>query len=164
MVDETTAISNREQVTIILRWVDDTDFSVNEEFVGLYAVPSIGSDMLVSIIKDTLIRLNLPLSKARGQCYDGASNMSGIRNGVAAQLCKEAARAVYTHCYGHSVYLAAADAVKRSALMKSALDTMYEITKLVKYSPHRGAIFETLKSQLAPDGVGIPFFAQLDGP
>ena len=51
MADETIDISNREQVTIILRWVDDTDFSVNEEFVGLYAVPSIGSDMLVSIIK-----------------------------------------------------------------------------------------------------------------
>ena len=155
MADETTDISNREQVTIILRWVDDTDFSVNEEFVGLYVVPSIGSDMLVSIIRDTLIRLNLPLSKARGQCYDGASNMSGIRNGVAAQLCKEEARAVYTHCYGHSLNLAAADADKRSTLMKSALDTTYEITTLVKYSPRRGAIFETLKSQLAPDGVGI---------
>lgn len=102
MADETTDVSNREQVTIILRWVDDNDFSVHEEFVGLYLVPSIGSDMLVSIIKDTLLRFNLPLSKARGQCYDGASNMSGIRNGVAAQLCKEEARAVYTHCYGHS--------------------------------------------------------------
>ena len=126
MADETTDIYNREQVTIILRWVDDTDFSVNEEFVDLYAVPSIGSDMLVSIIKDNLIRLNLSLSKARGQYYDGASNMSGIRNGIAAQLCKEEARAVYTHCYGYSLNLAAADAVKRSALMKSA--SMYEIT------------------------------------
>ena len=47
-------------------------------------MPSIGSDMLVSIIKDTLIRLNLPLSKARGQCYDGASNMSGL--GMVLQL------------------------------------------------------------------------------
>ena len=55
----------------------------------------------------------------------------------------------------YSLNLAAADAVKQSAIMKSALDTTYEIIKLVKYSPRRGAIFETLKSQLAPDGVGI---------
>jgi len=89
MADKTMDVSNREQVTIILRWVDDSDFSVNEEFVGLYAVPSIDSNTLVSIIKDTLLRFNLPLSKARGQCYDGAAKMSGIRNGVAAQLCKE---------------------------------------------------------------------------
>lgn len=155
MADETTDVSNREQVTIILRWVDDNDFSVHEEFVGLYLVPSIGSDMLVSIIKDTLLRFNLPLSKARGQCYDGASNMSGIRNGVAAQLCKEEARAVYTHCYGHSLNLAAGDAIKNSTVMKSALDTTHEISKLVKYSPRRGALFETLKTQLAPDSPGI---------
>ena len=155
MADETTDVSNREQVTIILWWVDDNDFSVHEEFVGLYLVPSIGSDMLVSIIKDTLLRFNLPLSKARGQCYDGARNMSGIRNGVAAQLCKEEARAVYTHCYGHSLNLAAGDAIKNSTVMKSALDTTHEISKLVKYSPRRGALFETLKTQLAPDRPGI---------
>ena len=155
MADETTDVSNREQVTIILRWVDDSDFSVNEEFVGLYAVPSIDSDTLVSIIKDTLLRFNLPLSKARGQCYDAVANMSGIRNGVAAQLCKEEARAVYTHCYGHSLNLAAADAIKNSKVMKSALDTTHEISKLVKYSPRRNALFDTLKSQLAPDSPGI---------
>jgi len=128
MADETTDVSNREQVTIILRWVDDSDFSVNEDFVGLYAVPSIDSNTLVSIIKDTLLWFNLPLSKARGQCYDAAANMSGIRNGVAAQLRKEEARAVYTHCYGHSLNLAAADAIKNSRVMKSALDTTYEIS------------------------------------
>jgi len=130
MADEKTDASNREQVTIILRWIDDTDFSVHEEFVGCT-----DSNTLVSIIKDALVRLNLPLSKARGQCYDGAANMSGIRNGVAAQLSKGEARAVYTHCYGHSLNLAAADTIKSSRVMKSALDTTHEISKLVKYSP-----------------------------
>ena len=41
---------------------------------------------LVQAIKDTLIRLNLPISDCRGQCYDGASNMSGCKNGVATQI------------------------------------------------------------------------------
>lgn len=109
--------------------------------------------MLVSIIKNTLLRFNLPLSKARGHCYDGASNMSGIRNGVATQLCKEEPRAVYS--YGHSLNLAAADAIKNSKLMKSALDTTHEIAKLIKYSLRRDALFETLKSELAPDSPGI---------
>ena len=59
MSDETTDVSNREQVTIILRWVDN-DFGVHEEFVGLYEVPSIGSDVLVAIIKDTLLRFTRP--------------------------------------------------------------------------------------------------------
>ena len=131
MVDETTDASNQEQATIFLRWVDDHDKSIHEKFIGLHAVDSITSGSIVSVIKDTLTRLNLPLSKARGQCYDGASNMSGIRNGVAVQIRKEKHRAVYTHCYGHALNLAASDAVKNSTLMKNALDIAYEITKLI---------------------------------
>ena len=154
MADETTDVSNQEQLTIVLRWVD-SDFSVHEEFVGLHAVPSISSDTLVSVIKDILIRFNLPLSKARGQCYDGASNMSGIRSGVAAQITREESRAVYTHCYGHSLNLACNDSFKHSKVMKDALNTTHEITKLVKYSPRREAVFEMLKKQLEPDSPGI---------
>ena len=109
-------------------YVDNNNFSVEIEFLGLYCVLSIESDTLVSILKGTLSRLNLPLSKVRGQCYDGASNMSGIRNGVATQICKEEPRAAYTHCYGHSLYLAAADAIKQSKVMESALATTHEVT------------------------------------
>ena len=106
----------------------------------IFCIPSIESDKMVSILKDTLSRLNLPLSKVRGQCYDGANNMSGIRNGVATQICKEEPRAVYTQCYGHSLNLAAADAIKQRKVMKSAIATTHEVTKLIKYSPHRDAV------------------------
>ena len=155
MADETTDVSNREQVVIALRYVGDSDFSVHEGFIGLYSVPSIDSDTLVSIVKDTLVRLNLLLSKVRGQCYDGASNASGIKNGVATQICKEEPRAVYTHCYGHSINLAAGDAIKKSKVMKSALAITHEVTKLIKYSPQRDSLLQTLKSKLSPDTPGI---------
>lgn len=54
MANITTHVSNREQVTIMLRWVDNRDFSVHEEYICLYAVPSQDSSLyvLVSIIKD----------------------------------------------------------------------------------------------------------------
>ena len=58
MVDETTDTTNKEQVTLVLRWMDDSNFEVHEEFIGLYEVESITSDSIVSVIKDTLIRLN----------------------------------------------------------------------------------------------------------
>ena len=113
MADETTDSANKEQVVVVLRWVDTKDFSVHEDFIGLYEVASTRSDTLVSVIKDTLCRLNLPVAKCRGQCYDGASNMSGIRNGVASQIRREESRAIYTHCYGHSLNLATVDAIKK---------------------------------------------------
>ena len=39
--------------------------------------------------------------------------------------------------------------------MKSALATTHEVTKLIKYSPRRDLLFQTLKSELLPDTSGI---------
>jgi len=97
MMDETTDVSNNEQSVIIFRWVSE-DFEVNEEFLGVYQVPSIDAETLTAAAKDTLCRMNLPLSKVRGQCYDGASAMSGPKSGVAKRIQNEEPRAVYTHC------------------------------------------------------------------
>ena len=44
--------------------------------------------------------MNLSISNCQGQCYDGASNMSGIRHGVATQFLSDESRALYNHCYG----------------------------------------------------------------
>ncbi len=41
------------------------------------------------LLKDCLLRLNISLTKVRGQCYDGASNMSGLRKGVAILLSRQ---------------------------------------------------------------------------
>ena len=53
-------------------------------------------------------------------------------------------RALYTHCYGHALNLAAQDAVKHSKIMEDCLDTTYEITRLIKKSPKREVIFRKL--------------------
>ena len=134
IMDETTDISNKEQSVIVLRWVSE-DFEVNEEFLGVYNVPTIDAATFTGAAKDTLCRMNLPQSKLRGQYYDGASTMSGVKNGVAKKIQEEEPRAVYTHCYGHSLNLATCDAVKQSKPIKNALETTQKITKLIKYSP-----------------------------
>ena len=55
MADETTDASNQEQVTIFVRWIND-DLQVPEDFVGLYSVPSIDADMLVTVIKKNFFK------------------------------------------------------------------------------------------------------------
>ena len=39
--------------------------------------------------------------------------------------------------------------------MKSALETTYEITKLVKYSPRGGQLFDEIKDDIAPGTQGV---------
>ena len=73
--DECTDSSNCEQLVICICWVNHKDLEVHEDVIGLYKVDNISAATIVDAIKDTLLHLNLPLTKCRGQCYDGASNM-----------------------------------------------------------------------------------------
>ena len=75
MVDETTDLSNTEQMVLCLRHVDD-DLNVHEDLIGLYSLESTSADNIMLTIQDILLRLNLSINNCRGQCYDGASNMS----------------------------------------------------------------------------------------
>jgi len=95
----------------------DENFEVQEEFVGLYEVASTGAENIYAAITDVLLRLNLPISKVRGQCYDRAATMSGAKSGVVSRMCTAEPRAVFTHCYGHSLNLACSNAIKHCKLM-----------------------------------------------
>ena len=150
MADECTDIANKEQFTICLRWVG-RDLEDHEDFIGLYQVNSITADSLTFHIKDALLRLNVQLSQCLGQCYDGATNMSGIRSGVSTQIIKEEKRAVYTHCYAHALNLAIGETIKRSKVCCDALDVAFEVCKLIKFSPKRNALFDEIKAANADE-------------
>ena len=81
--------------------------------------------------------------------------MAGARNGVATQILSEEPRAVFTHCYGHALNLAVGDTVKKNKILSNALDMTFEISKLLKWSPRRDAIFHDLKTALGPDTPGF---------
>jgi len=121
----------------------------------LHEIDDASAAGIMGMIKQVLLICNLNVNQLRGQCYDGASVMSGLRNGVAAQVQKLEPRAIYTHCYGHSLNLAAGDTIKRCTVLKKALDITYEMSKLIKYSPKRDAMFSKLKDELQPECPGI---------
>ena len=154
MADETADTANVEQLVICIRWVDNNLYA-HEDFIGLYQLESTTAASIFLLLKDALLRLNLSISRLRGQCYDGAAAMAGSKAGVAAQILKEESRAVYTHCYGHALNLACSDAVKNCKIISDALDTTYEITKLIKKSPHRESILKRLKGEIASDSPGV---------
>ena len=60
--------------------------------------------------------------------------MQGVRNGVATQILDLQAKALYTHCYGHYLYLACQDTICRVKPFRDALDTTQELSQLLKYS------------------------------
>ena len=92
IADEYTDISNREQLTLCVRWIDQV-LNAHENFLGFYNIPNINSITIAYLIKDALLRLQLSLDNCKGQCYDGANNMVGHLSGV-AKLIKDAFRVI----------------------------------------------------------------------
>ena len=124
---------------------------VNEEFIGLHALPSTDAGTIFNVLKDILLRCNLDINKLRGQCYDGAASMSGSKSGVATRFKEENEKCLFTHCYGHVLNLAVGDVIKKVPTFDETFSVAYEICKLVKKSPHRNtklnAIWEKTENE-----------------
>lgn len=137
MLDESGDKSNKEQAVCCVRWVDENLFS-HEDFLGLYEMEKTDASSIVEIIKDLFLRMGFDSNKLRGQCYDGCSTMMGKKNGVAKKIKDDLQPlALSTHCYAHSLNLACGDWIRNCGLVSKSLDTSYEITKLIKFSPKR---------------------------
>ena len=96
------------------------------------------AETMANVIKDIILRLGLDKAKLRDQYYDGCSTMIGKKKGVATLIKRDVYTiALSTRCYAHSVNLACGDWIKNSTVVSNSLNTSYEITKLVKFSPKR---------------------------
>ncbi|XP_042423624.1 zinc finger MYM-type protein 1-like [Zingiber officinale] len=88
LVDEAQDISKREQMTIILRFVNNHGI-LTERFFVIKSVSDTTSLNLKNEISNVLIHYDLQVKKIRGQGYDGASNMRGAWNGLQALFLRD---------------------------------------------------------------------------
>ena len=105
-----------------------------------------------------MLRLNLDVSKCRGQCYDGAAVMAGKKNGVAKQIQDEYPKCLYTYCHGHALNLAVKDSISRVSVVNDVLETVAEIAKLVKKSPQRDNALDKFREQAKNTSKGVHEF------
>ena len=147
IADEATDISHNEQLCIAIRWVDN-GYIIHETPLGLFKLPDTFAHTIFSVIKDVLVRCSLPLSRCIGQAYDGASNMSGVRNGVQALVKKEVGHCLYVHCFAHSLNLSVQEVTKKCELLRNCMDFIYQLVQLIKYSPKRLTLFESLRKDI----------------
>ena len=149
LADEATDVSASEQFCLSIRSVDD-DYKINEDTVGLFRLPNTTANTLAIVLKDLLTRCALPLSLCRGQAYDGAATMQGIRSGLATVIRTEVPAAISVHCLAHRLNLCLQGAGRKLPLLRDALDTVSQISKLINYSPKRKHLFSEI--QMANEG------------
>lgn len=105
IVDESRDESKKEQMAIVLRFVDNNGF-LQERFFGLVHVSNTSAATLKDGIHYVLSHHNLNIQNIRGQGYDGASNMRGEWKGLQALILKDCPYAYYIHCLAHRLQLA----------------------------------------------------------
>lgn len=105
MVDEARDESKKEQMAIVLRFVNKEGL-IKERFLDIIHVHDKAALTLKNSICVVLADSNLSVQDIRGQGYDGASNMGGEWNGLKALILKECPYAYYIHCWAHQLQLA----------------------------------------------------------
>ncbi|XP_025682376.1 uncharacterized protein [Arachis hypogaea] len=104
VVDEARDESKREQMALVLRFVDIHGF-IQERFLDLVHVKDTTSLTLKQELCGLLSRHGLDVSNIRGQGYDDASNMRGEWNGLQALFLKDCPYAYYIHCFADQLQL-----------------------------------------------------------
>ncbi|XP_071714926.1 uncharacterized protein [Rutidosis leptorrhynchoides] len=104
LVDESSDVSKKEQMAVVLRYVDRCGV-VTERFVGVVHVKDTSSLTLKSVIDSLFVEHNVSLKQVRGQGYNGASNMCGEFNGLKALILRDNSLAYYIHCFTHQLQL-----------------------------------------------------------
>ncbi|XP_022858370.1 zinc finger MYM-type protein 1-like [Olea europaea var. sylvestris] len=136
LVDEFCDVSMKEQMSIVLRYVDNSGH-VNERFIGIEHVTSTTALSLKDAIDKVFSRYNLSMSRLRGQGYDGASNMLGKFNGLKTLILKESSCAFYIHCFAHQLQHALVAVAKKNILITNFFRVVGNVINTVGASSKR---------------------------
>ena len=118
IADEASDTSYKEQMSLVLRFVDK-NFDVREEFLGfLHCKSGLSGKALSETLLGAISELKLDIDDCRGQGYDGAAAASGSKNGMAAHIIKENPKAIYTHCFSHRLDLSICKTCKNTKCYK----------------------------------------------
>ncbi|XP_021769731.1 zinc finger MYM-type protein 1-like [Chenopodium quinoa] len=105
LADESSDVSQKEQLSLVLRFVNRDSGKVMERFFGIVHVGNTTALTLKDAIMSLLVKHSLSPSMIRGQGYDGASNMKGEINGLKTLIMNYTPSAYYIHCFAHQLQL-----------------------------------------------------------
>lgn len=112
LADETKDLSKKEQLSIVLRYVDVQTGTIYERFLSYIHAESLTAASLSSYIQSILKESGLDSKGLVSQGYDGASVMAGKNTGVQQRMKEVAPQAIYVHCHAHCLNLVLVDCAK----------------------------------------------------
>ncbi|KAF0295445.1 repressor of the inhibitor of the protein kinase [Amphibalanus amphitrite] len=165
LADETTDCSNREQMALVVRYIDSRqgELVVREDPIGLVDVFKTlrplteGAELRMSgvnlarVITAVLNDLRLDRAAMVAQCYDGAACMASERVGVAAQMRCDSPLARYFHCAVHALNLATSQLTKVD-IIRNALGSLETVVTFLTDGAKREELLRTAQKEALGDG------------
>ncbi|XP_059169366.1 zinc finger MYM-type protein 1-like [Physella acuta] len=144
ILDCTPDVSHKEQLSLIVRFVDasDCDLKVVEHFMEFFIAENTTGKGLSELLLAALEKLGLDIDDCRGQGYDNGANMKGKHLGVQAHILRKNSRAFFTPCGCHSLNLVLGDMAKISSKAVTFFGVLQRIYVIFAGSPARWKILE----------------------
>ncbi|KAL4111843.1 hypothetical protein QTP88_015724 [Uroleucon formosanum] len=148
LADETTDIGRIEQMSVCLRYYDQGDKKIREDFLEFTPAIDLTGKGLATLIMSSLQNNGINCQFLVGQGYDGASAMSGYLHGAQEYIKKDFPMALYVHCSAHSLNLALANASSLPTI-RNCISTIQTVGTFFRSSAQRSevlriSIIETL--------------------
>jgi hypothetical protein len=142
IVDEARDNSCTEQMSLCIRYVLDTTGVIVERFLGFMPLEQLSAESLTGTITQFLAGVGLSIKQCIAQSYDGASVMSGVKNGV-QKLIRDATDnpCPYVHCHAHRLNLVLADVAKRVDIVANTVGLLEAIYTFQSVSTIRHRVF-----------------------
>ena len=144
--DSTPDISHQDQLSQTIRYVkidDQGKVEVKESFLDFIIIRGKTAEALTTVILDKLSRDGLQIENCRGQAYDNASVMAGVRTGVQQRIKEINPLAEFVPCNNHSLNLVGVHAASASVSAVTFFGTVQRCFTFFAASTHR---WDVLKS------------------
>ena len=149
-VDETTDVTQKAQISVSLRYVNEKSHKIKEAFLGFDDVSDDRrADAIARYILDMLEKFNC-LEKLVSQTYDGVSVMSSELNGVQAKIKEKVPEAMFTHCYAHKLNLVLAHSAKSITECKIFFETLEGLSAFFSKSTKRSHLLDEIVKRRLP--------------
>ena len=149
LADEVADLTNKEQMPLVLRFVDK-EGHIREEFLKfVHLANGTSGENMAEAIKTEIRSLGLDLRNCRGQGYDGAGNMSGKYIGAAVRIQNDFPDAIYVHCASHRLNLCVTNACSVPSI-RNTFGTMKAVYDFFNW-PKRLSLLQEKILQVCPE-------------
>lgn len=148
-VDDTTDLNQISQCSLIVRFVNSDGLLV-ERFLGFYDVSADRTAEALYELLDKILQEFDYEHKLVGQCYDGASVMSGHLNGLQKKIKDKAPQAVFVHCLAHRLNLVLQQSFLRMSKCRIFFASLSGIPSFFHHSAKRSFALNSTSARHIP--------------